>query len=305
MCFMNVLSLSVKLFFLMAMTAHFAWANCADCVTLEFGKKAQVAKVLPLLTGDMKSKTDYIQKLGVDLYRVPTKDETPTLGFLETPTKILMDFFGAYFADNVLGLYLTDRSYANRVTKPTIMFIESADSWTISHEFMHYLFDRARLSEDTTTESKVVQNMSDAKEDFMNSWTKYKMNNVYFNEAHKKETIHNFITFSVIQQQLLNSFEIEEMVIEKLLRSLYVHHKGNDLDTLSFERSTRYINSTGSKAITILNVTIETCQDLRGTLQENDQDLFAELKKPCDKAVTTKAEILNLGKDLQIKFKAE
>ena len=302
---MNVISLSIKSFLLMAMTAHFAWANCADCVTLEFGKKAQVAKVLPLLSGDMKSKTDYIQKLGVDLYRVPTKDETPTLGFLEAPTKILMDFFGAYFADNVVGLYLTDRSYANQVVKPTIMFIESADSWTISHEFMHYLFDHARLTEDTTTESKVVQNMSDAKEDFMNSWAKYKMNNMYFNDGHKKETIHNFIAFSEIQQQLLNSFEIEEMVIEKFLRSLYVDHKGNDLDTPSFERSTHYINSTGSKAITILNVAIETCQDLRKTLQEEDKELIAGLRKPCDKAIATKAEILKLGKDLQIKFKAE
>ncbi|NUN05622.1 MAG: hypothetical protein HUU57_07660 [Bdellovibrio sp.] len=302
---MQMFKLIVKSIFLIALTSPTSWATCTDCSTLEFGKKAQLKKVLPLLTGDLKSKTDYIQNLGVDLFRVPTKEETPTLGFLKTPPKILMDFFGAYFADNVVGLYLTDRSYSNKVIKPTILLIESADSWTISHEFMHYLFDRARLQDDPTSESKIVVNMNDAKEDFMNSWTKYKMNNMYLDQTHKEETIQNFAIFSEVQQHLLNSFEVEEMVIEKQLRSLFVHHKNNDLDKQSFERSTRYINSTGSKALTILNVALETCQDLRTTLVDEDQELISILQKPCAKATATKKEILRLGQELGISFKTQ
>lgn len=300
---MNIFKVLIKSFIFASLTASVSWGTCTDCVTLEFGKKAELNKVLPLLTGDFKSKAEYIQNLGLDLYRVPTKNETATLGFLETPPKILMDYFGAIFADNALGLYLTNHSYSNQVSKPTILFIESADSWTISHEFMHYLFDRARRQEDATSESKFVMSMSDAKEDFMNSWTKYKMNNFYFNEAHKKETVQNFVTFTELQQHLLNSFEIEEMVIEKQLRSLFVHHKNHDLDPQNFERSAYYIKKTGTKALAILNTALETCDDLRATLKNNDQELMSMLQKPCEKATATKDVIVLLGKNLGIAFK--
>ncbi len=277
----------LNLFLAVTLFSSAAQAKCGDCTLLDFGKKAQVAQLSPLLQGDMKSKTDYLQSLGLDLFKIPTPKEVATIPFLPMPPEDLMKVFGKYFAEDALAIYLTERSYSNHVLKPTILLIESTDSWTIAHEFMHHLFDRARFMEDPTMESQVVNNMSDAKEDFMEAWSKYKLNNKYFDSNHKNQTIDTFVTFTDIQLRLLLTFEMEEIAIEKFLRSMYIHHK-TDFDQNSFDRSTRYIARTGAKALAILDVTLETCKDLRQTLKNDDAAQLKNLETACQQAVELK-----------------
>lgn len=155
---------------------------------------------------------------------------------------------------------------------------------------MHHLFDRARFMEDPTMESKVVNNMSDAKEDFMEAWSKYKLNNKYLDTNHKNQTIDTFVTFTDIQLRLLLTFEMEEIAIEKFLRSMYIQQK-TDFDQNSFDRSTRYIAKTGAKALTILDVTLETCKDLRQTLQSEDTTQSQTLETACQQAIELKSSL--------------
>ena len=284
---MNTLPSFFRFILALTLLSPVAQAQCGDCTLLDFEKKAQVTQISPLLQGDMKSKTDYLQSLGLDLFRIPSPTEIATIPYLPTPPTDLMKVFGKHFEEDALAIYLTERSYGNHVLKPTILLIESADSWTIAHEFMHHLFDRARFMEDPTMESKVVNNMSEAKEDFMEAWAKYKLNNKYFDTNHKNQTIETFVTFTDVQLRLLLTFEMEEIAIEKFLRSVYIHHK-TDFDKNSFDRSTRYIARTGAKALTILDVTLETCTDLRRTLKTEDTTQLKNLQTACKRAFQLK-----------------
>lgn len=300
---MNALFTLLQSALVITLFTPIAQAECGDCTLLDFGKKAQVAQLSPLLGGTMKSKTDYLQNIGLDLFRIPAPQEVPTIGFLPTPPADLLKVFGKHFEEDALAIYLTERSYSNHVHKPTILLIESADSWTIAHEFMHHLFDRARFMEDPTMESKVVNNMSDAKEDFLESWSKYKMNNRYLDANHRDQTIESFVHFIEVQLRLLLTFEMEEMAIEKFLRTMYIQNQ-TDFDRNSFDRSTRYIGKNGTKALTILEVTLETCKDLRRTLTSTEASQMQTLARACQKATDLKESVLKLGQDLQINFSA-
>ncbi|WII70622.1 hypothetical protein QJS83_09145 [Bdellovibrio sp. 22V] len=280
-----------------------SWAQCTDCTTLEFGKKVQLPLLSPLLPMDSKAKLEYIASLGVDLFKMPSPDESPTIAFLASPPVEIMKRYEKYFRDEgVLGLFLSHNATYNRVHTSTILLIESSDAWTITHEFMHYLFDRARLLEDPTSESRIVNNMSDAREDFFGTWERYKMFDGYANEEHKQATVANFIAYSDRLQQLLLGFEMEEMAIEKFLRVIYIHHKPPGFDQNSFDRSTRYIKSTGTKALMNLDIILEICSDVRKTLNASDKTLTSSLAQSCNRALSYKNAILKIGKDLEIEF---
>ncbi|WP_374075442.1 hypothetical protein [Bdellovibrio bacteriovorus] len=296
--FSNIAILALPLI----LAAQTSFAKCVDCTTLEFGKKVQVPLLSPLLPLDAKGKLEYIAHMGVDLFKMPTQEEPATIAFLSTPPPDLMKRYEKIFNEGVLGLFLTERATYNRVHTPTILLLESADAWTITHEFMHYLFDRARLLDDPTTESRLVNNMSDAKEDFFGTWDRYKMFGGYANEEHKQATVANFVAFADLQQQILLSFEMEEMAIEKFLRMIYIHHKPPGFDQTSFDRSTRYIRSTGSKSLDYLNVMLSSCEDIRNSLSASDGELLAKLGKTCAQAQAYKKTILKIGQDLNIEF---
>ncbi|MEK2646744.1 hypothetical protein [Bdellovibrio sp. BCCA] len=299
--FSNIAVLALPLI----LAAQTSFAKCTDCTTLEFGKKVQVPLLSPLLPLGSKGKLEYIAHLGVDLFRMPTQEEPATIAFLATPSADLMSRYKKHFDEGTLGIFLTERATYNRVEHPTILLIESADAWTITHEFMHYLFDRARLLEDPTSESRIVNNMTDAKEDFFGTWDRYKMFGGYANEEHKQATVANFVAFADLQQQILLSFEMEEMAIEKFLRLIYIHHKPFGFDQSSFDRSTRYIRSTGSKALDYLNVMLSSCDDVRNSLLTQDRELLAKLNKTCTQAQDYKNTILKIGKDLNIEFETQ
>lgn len=276
-------------------------AQCVTCTTLDFGKKADVNKLIPLLSGNTKDKMQYLQSEGLDVFKVTSNEpEPPTLTFLAAPPPILLDVFGKHFLEGTLGIYLTERAHRNYVEKPTILFIESADSWTLAHEFMHHLFDRARFMEDARTESLIVNNMNDAKEDFLSYWDRYKSHQAYSDQHHKEATISSFVAFSKVQQQLLLSFEMEEMAIERYIRTLYLSPIPHDLDQESFHRSTRYIQSTGTKALAILEVALDTCLDLEKTLLKTDQSLNDQLRANCTAVKNLKNSILSINKEMNI-----
>lgn len=284
-------------------TSQMAFATCTDCSVLDFGKKAQTYKVLPLFSGDMLSKADYLRAQGLDLFKMPTPVKEPlTLSFLSKPPEVLERVFGKHFADGTLGLYLTERAHGNFVNKPAIIFLDSANSWTIAHEYMHHLFDRARFMEDARTESQIVDSMTDAKEDFMSYWGTYKQYGDFLSQHHKESTIASFVVFSEVQQHLLLSFEMEEITIERYLRSIYTSGTRHDFDAESFARSARYIRYTANRALAILNVTLDTCETLELTVLESDHSLKSQLSSVCISAAGLKNSLIKIGKETNIEL---
>jgi len=124
-------------------TASCAFGSCIDCKALDFDKKVQLHLIWPMWTMTTTEKIDYVRSFGLDLYKVKDKDGDPVrVGFLPEPSiqeNPTWERFIKIFDEGVMGLFLTPSNASNRVAKPTIFYNESADDWTIVHEFMHYL----------------------------------------------------------------------------------------------------------------------------------------------------------------------
>lgn len=296
----QILRMAFPLVGIMALS-HRAQAACHDCVTLDFGKKIQIGRLEPILQMDAQEKMKFFSQHGIDVYKMPA-DDPPTIAFLELAPNQFLGRYGKYFFEGVLGIFLTDRATYNRVQKPTILYSEGSDAWTHVHEFMHYLFDQARSLENPIEESRVVNNMSDAKEDFFNTWNRYKDLGRYANESHKVSHIESFLAFIDLQQELLLSFEIEEMTIEKYLKDRSSKERLYGFNSIHDERSLRYIRNTGTKALDILDAIQRTCSDTRVTLKPQDRDLIKKVNSSCSRASAYQHMILEFGKELGIQY---
>lgn len=296
----RILTMALPLVGMMALS-HKAQATCHDCVTLDFGKKIQIGRLEPILQMNAQEKMKFFGRNGIDVYKMPA-DDPPTIAFLELAPNQLLGRYGKYFFEGVLGIFLTERATYNRVQKPTILYSEGSDAWTHVHEFMHYLFDQARSLENPIEESRVVNNMSDAKEDFFNTWNRYKDLGRYANESHKVNHIESFLAFIDLQQELLLSFEIEEMTIEKYLKNRSSKELLQGFNATHNDRSLRYIHNTGTKALDILDTIQRTCSDTRATLELRDLDLIKKVNASCSQASAYQQMILDFGKELGIHY---
>lgn len=259
---------------------------CQDCVTLDYGKQLQIELLKPMLKISTAEKIKYIQSFGIDVMRVQDPSKDPVrLAFLPEAnaqsTPRLLKYLKE-FEDNAVGLFLTSENLSYGVAKPTILVVESADDWTLIHEFTHFLFERARLIKKPIDEARAVNNMSDAKEDFYDSWDTFRGLGKYRDPQHKVQTLNTFLAFSSAQQQFLMTFELEEIVIEKLIRGFYVRHKLVNVSPAEFERSTRYMQRNADKALANLRAMNNSCEEIKASLGPEDGALLAPVTKVCD-----------------------
>lgn len=281
-----------------------AKADCPDCETVDFGKKIELKILEPMLKMTTPEKIAYIRTFGLDLYKVADPEKaTPTVADLpEATTAQFSKKIIELFEDNVLGIYLTPTNSMYRVTKPTILFVESADDWTVMHEFTHYLFDRARILLKNSDEGVLVNNSADAQEDFFDAREKYRNFDAYVDEAHKQHTISSFINYANVQMIFAKTCEFEETTIEKLLRADYATKQPLGFMPSHFERSTRYIRSTSGKGQQNLDFLLQDCESLLKTLSAQDVQLKQSLVKVCTKVQRLKQADLNILKVLNIQL---
>ena len=258
---------------------------CADCEMLDFEKPVQLALLRPMLQMTTEEKIKYIQSFGIELFRVkdPAGDAI-RLGQLPEASLKTTPHLAAYlkeFQDNAVGLFLTSANISYGVSRPTILFVESADDWTILHEFMHFLFERARLLNKPIDEGYAFNSMADAQEDFFEAWNNFRSDGRYKDRSAKGQTVDSFVTYSDAQQRFLLTFELEEAVIEKQLREYYLMNRAINISPAEFDRSTRYIEGTTKKAVKVLAVLGMTCKDLRKSLEPDKEGLFAKVSKTC------------------------
>jgi hypothetical protein len=286
------------------MISPFAKAECRDCTTLDFGKKIELKLIAPMLKMTLEEKAKYIQSFGVELFKVEDTESNPvTLNFLAPLPK---GVFGANiikkFSEGTLGIYMTHTNFIYGVKKPTILLIESADDWTLVHEFSHFLFDKARIMQDSTRESTLLNRSEDAQEDYFDAMNSYKVLDMYRSEEHKKHTVDSFIVYANTQMIFAETCEFEETTIEKMIRALYVHHSPQGFEEPDFERSTRYIRETSTNGQHNLNLLTSSCEDIYKTLTEADGELKKSLDEVCTKIEKLKQADLDVLKGLGLEL---
>ncbi len=303
MAFRSFSKLLVMALVSLAKTA-FAGPACNDCRTVDFGKQIELKFLRPMLKMTIPEKLGYIRSFGVDIYKVADPEKAPvTVGELpEATTDRIAKKYIQLFDEDVVGLYMTPSNPIYRVVKPTILFVDSSDDWTLIHEFAHYLFDRVRMMTDSKTEGQLVVKSEDAQEDFFDARNKYQQLGRYVDEEHKHHTIKSFINYARVQMIFTRTGDFEETTIEKILRSAYKKQKPHGFMPEHFERSTRYIRSTSGKGQQTLNFLLSDCQALPKTLNANDSNLKSALAKICEQVRSLKQADVDVLKGLNIQL---
>ena len=277
-----------------------ALADCNQCVASDFGKKIELHLLAPLLQMSLKEKIDYIQKYGIQVFRVKDSENLPvTVPFLPVATENeIPEKFLKAFADGGLGQYMTPKNINYGVTKPTMLLIESVDHWTIVHEFAHFLFERARLMSDDSSESLLLMSSEDAFEDYMEAKNIYRDLGNYRDENHKSRTIQSFVLYAKAQLFFIRTNQLEETTIEKMLRQLYVSKRPTGFTEWDYNRSGNYIYKTSADAQESLRLLIEDCDFLSATLHRGDENLIRPLAEVCGDAKVLKQQARQVYQDV-------
>jgi hypothetical protein len=305
----GMLARSAGLFLLIIFAAisGFSANRCLDCQTVDFGKRLQVALIRPLFSMSIHEKIKYLQKFGLKVYQVPDPLLGQVrLGFLPkvplTENPGLNPFYKLFADEGILGLYLTPSNIGNSVDHPTILFVESADDWTIIHEFCHFLFDRARTMENPYDESRELNNLADAKTDFFETWGAFRQDQSFANVNQSIHFAESFVVFADLQRKFLINVSLEESTVEKLIRDNYRHKKLAKYELENFKRSETYIRNTSRKAQVTLDVMLATCDDVQKALAESDRVLLENVKSTCAAAAKLKRQDLDLLKSQRIRL---
>lgn len=272
---------------------------------ISFDKLINLSTLNSFLLLNTQQKMTYLNQLGIDVFKVKNiEHKTPLLSFLpDIEDQSQLQRYQEMFQKNVSGLFLTENASFNEIKKPTLIFIDYANDWTIAHEFSHYLLDRARLSSYTEDESHALNSLQDAKEDYFENRSSLLAEGKFRNDNHKRALINSFITFSERQQQILLTFDMEEVAVEMLLRSIYLKNQDIGLDTESFNRSSEYIQRTGSKSLKLMNVLLDLCTETKAHLSPpQDQDLMTSLETTCSTAAKYKNQLLKISSSLSKAF---
>lgn len=282
----------IFLFITLLLIQGVAQADCGKCTTVDFGKQIELQLLQPMLKMNLQQKIEYVQKYGIQVFRVKDSEHLPvTVPYLPIATEndIPAKFLKA-FADGGLGQYMTPKDLNYGVTKPTMLLIESVDHWTIVHEFAHFLFERARLMSDDSSESLLLMSSEDAFEDYMEAKSIYQDLSEYRDESHKQRTVQSFVLYAKTQLFFIRTNQLEETTIEKMLRQYYVQNRPTGFTDWDYNRSGNYIYKTSSDAQESLRLLVEDCDFLRGTLHKGDEGFIQPLVQVCREAKLLKQE---------------
>lgn len=139
-------------------TAHFENLNRDFVDVAEFGKRYDAVDLEAVLEASGRSTVEYIQRLGVSLFRIPqiSQPRQPVY-FVSLPTpprefdSLWKETSGQPSEGTVIGVYFDacplpgyGPCLADQVANPTILVAEETDRWTLIHEMLHFAFDSQR-----------------------------------------------------------------------------------------------------------------------------------------------------------------
>ena len=88
----------------------------------------------------------------------------------------------------------------------------------------------------------MANSIQDIREDYLEQYGKFKANSRKFtDDSHQITTLDNLIAMTKLEIQLQQLFALEEVAIDRYLQKNYMQSKINNLDTVEFANSVRYL----------------------------------------------------------------
>lgn len=206
--------------------ADFSAINRSSRAETYFSKAYDRADLEAVLLASGASTIEFVQRLGIDLYRVPRAKKEAAVYFttLSLPPTVFDELWkgtsdGLGDTAQLEGLYfdacpLDDNCEARRVVRPTILVNEAGDRWTLVHEMMHYEFNTQRKTDgsaDLTTYENLRKQSTNHVVDLLKTYKDNPNREVLMAAARELDNL-SHITYGRLTVK-----EFEEMTDENLL----------------------------------------------------------------------------------------
>ena len=197
-----------------------------------------------------KDMINFIRTQEIDLFKFETdamadseKESQDFLRDLRLVNKNDFNHISDLFDGGTLGVFFSHHNSYYRVKKDTLILSSEADMWTIAHEVSHALIDKNRHRNKIVREDHSFELLSNAKDDYEEAMSMYKTFGKFLSTARAEETFETIKIWTTLTTELLYTYELEEVKIERALRNLFENKRSHKLIKSSYERSPLYSKS--------------------------------------------------------------
>lgn len=224
-----------------------------------------------LMTLEPAQRLTHITEYSIEIFAVPVPGaKSNNFPNLKQVPKSMSRWIGDFADGSTAGLYLTPKNSTNGVQVPTILIAEDAEPWALVHEFIHALLDEQRGAHSAIhdDESKMVTQLEDAREDMNELWWRYKQLGTFRSTEERETLLKSFLVATKIERELVSIFQMEEILIEGMLRRSFARQKPKDFKQETVDYSRIYIQQNAQKAQQFLEGTLQKCGDLQALSQQ-------------------------------------
>jgi len=145
------------------------------------------------------------------------------------------------FDGSTLGVFFSLSTAQLNLESDVIIFSSEADRWTIAHEFSHALIDKKRSLDQKRDELQSLDQIRNAIEDYEEVMSLYRLFGKFPEKQYILRAIFSLEVWSHLISSFLNTYELEEVRIEKFMQKLFENHPNYKLDNHTYKRSFWYV----------------------------------------------------------------
>jgi hypothetical protein len=246
---------------------------------MAFDKNLDLNLALKILERSPADRLQIMSTLGIEVYEVSSNPVTLPSKVPKADTVRFAEFLEE-FSSGTYGLYLSPSDHRNQVHRPTLLLQANFGQWTLVHEFLHALFDRARLSSDDLGESALENSLRDTQDQFLDLQSRFNTKPADLRRSDAAdEVVKALDLFADTLMESLRRYELEEVAIEIFLRERYAEKVPEGFAANDYLHSVSYLRSRGEAALSKLEPVLSICVDL------------SQRAPSCARAAALKAEI--------------
>lgn len=226
--------------------------------------EAEVRSILLMTPGQIKQ---FAHKKEIELFKfsdpIPSQSKDIAHAFLANLPEVDQDLFGPYkeiFTGSTLGVYFSKHNSSIDLESDTILFSSEADRWTIAHEMGHALIDKNRPLQMKKDEGADIERLRNAKEDYEEIMNLYRNLGFFPGQSYMQRALQSIQVWTSLMLDMLYTYELEEVRIEKYLIGLYENEPELKLDSHTYKRSFWYIGKNCTSAKDKVNLAIEVLE---------------------------------------------
>lgn len=200
-------------------------------------------------------------------------------GFLATLPEANQELFKPFqeiFTGSTLGVYFSKHNSSIDLESDTILFSSEADRWTIAHEMGHALIDKNRPLEMKRDEGADIERLRNAKEDYEEVMSLYRNLGFFPSQGYMQRALHSIQTWTSLMLNMLYTYELEEVRIERYLISLYETEPGLKLDSHTYKRSFWYIGKNCTSAKAKVDLSLEVLEYFYSIVSEDFKEAYKD-----------------------------